>query len=343
MNKVAEVTRNGMVESVHEGNVAVVRQDRTLTHFFGDPEQICYFRSSGKPFIVLSHLTKKIHEAFGFSLKELAIMSSSHSGGKQHVETLIGIANKLGIQESDINCGVREPFGVNEKFELYRSGALPSQWHNNCSGKHLGFLAACRVMGWSFDHYWDISHPIQQDILACIAEFSDIPKANVHIGVDGCGVPVFGVPLKNMALAYARLFDTGFLNGKYKDVQELLHRAVTEHPEMIAGSGRLDTDLIRYSHGEYFGKMGADGVFCVHCHPQKLGIAIKIQDGGIRAVDPVVMETLSQLGVLQEEMLEKMNHYHYPPVLTWTGKTTGLINPVFKLKGYCSHPSTDSG
>lgn len=331
MNRVVEITRNGMVESVHEGNVAVVQQNGKLTHYFGDPGQLCYFRSSGKPFIVLSHLMKKIHEAFGITLKELAVMASSHSGGKQHVETLINLANKLGVKEEDINCGVREPYGVNEKFELYRTGRLPSQWHNNCSGKHLGFLAACRVMGWSAENYWDISHPIQQDILSVIAEFSELPKRSIHIGIDGCGVPVFGVPLKNMALAYARLFDAHFSGGKYSEAQELLHRAVAENPDMIAGSGRLDTDLIRYSQGEHFGKMGADGVFCVHCHSQRLGIAIKIQDGSVRAVDPVVMETLSQLGVLQEEMLEKMNHFHYPPVMTWTGRNTGLINPVFQL------------
>ncbi|MBP7175535.1 MAG: asparaginase [Thermoclostridium sp.] len=331
MSRVIELTRNGMVESVHDGNVAVVQENGTLTHFLGDPEQICYFRSSAKPFIVLSHLAKKIHKAFGFTLKEIAIMASSHSGGKQHVETLMSIAGKLGVQESDINCGVREPYGNNEKFELYGSGVLPSQWHNNCSGKHLGFIAACKVMGWPLDNYWDISHPIQQDILACIAEFSDTPKESIHIGIDGCGVPVFGVPLKKMALAYARLFNPDCFNGKYTEAQELLHRAVTEYPEMIAGNGRLDTDLIRMTKGELFGKMGADGVFCVHCHQQGIGIAVKIQDGGIRAVDPVVIETLSQLGILQKEMLEKMNHYHYPSVMTWTGKIIGLINPVFQL------------
>ncbi|NLO38551.1 MAG: asparaginase [Ruminiclostridium sp.] len=331
MNRVVEIIRNGLVESFHDGNVAVVQQNGALTHFFGDPEQICYFRSSGKPFIMLSHLMKKIHEVFGFTLKEVAIMASSHSGGKQHIETLMSIANKLKVKESDINCGVREPYGGSEKIELYASGDLPSQWHNNCSGKHLGFIAACKIMGWPLDNYWDISHPIQQDILACIAEFSDTPKESIHIGIDGCGVPVFGVPLAKMALAYARLFNTNCFNGKYKEAQELLYRAVAEFPEMIAGNDRLDTDLIRLSKGDLFGKMGADGVFCVHCHPQGLGIAVKIKDGGVRAVDPVVIETLSQLDILRKEMLEKMNHYHYPPVQTWTGKTIGLIKPAFQL------------
>lgn len=331
MSKVVEVTRNGMVESVHDGNVAVVQQDGSLTCYYGDPDQICYFRSSGKPFIVLSHLNKGVYKAFGLNLKELAIMASSHSGGKQHIETLMAIADKLGVQEADINCGVREPYGLNEKFELYKSGLMPTQWHNNCSGKHLGFIAACRVMGWPTDNYWDISHPIQQDVLACISEFSDIPKDKIHIGIDGCGVPVFGVPLKKVALAYARLFDTEFAGGKYREAQELLHKAVSQYPEMIAGDGRLDTELIRCTQGELFGKMGADGVFCVYCRPQSLGIAVKIQDGSVRAVDPVVMETLKQTEVISDDVLQKLNHFHYPPVITWTGKNTGLVNPVLQL------------
>ena len=109
MNRVVEIIRNGLVESFHDGNVAVVQQNGALTHFFGDPEQICYFRSSGRPFIMLSHLMKKIHEVFGFTLKEVAIMASSHSGGKQHNETQMSIANKLKVKESYINCGLPQP------------------------------------------------------------------------------------------------------------------------------------------------------------------------------------------------------------------------------------------
>lgn len=331
MSKVVEVTRNGMIESVHDGNVAVVRSDGSLVCYFGDPDQTCYFRSSGKPLILLSHLTKGIYEAFGLTLKELAIMASSHSGGQQHIETLKSVAAKIGVGEDDLNCGIREPYGLNEKFELYGTGLRPSQWHNNCSGKHLGFIAACKVMGWSTENYWEITHPIQRDVLACIAEFTDIPEDKIHLGIDGCGVPVFGVPLKRMALAYARLFDTTFAGGKYKEAQELLYSAVKQYPEMIAGSGRLDTELIRCTRGELFGKMGADGVFCVHSRRLGIGIAVKIQDGSVRAVDPVVMETLKQTGVLEEEQLQRLNHFHYPPVITWTGKNTGLINPVFQL------------
>jgi len=330
--KLAEVIRNGLIESIHLGSIAVVNSEGKLVNYLGDPGQICYFRSSGKPLILLSHLRKKINEHFGLTLQELAIMASSHSGGSKHLETLLTIAGKLNVKESDITCGIREPYGFNEKLELYDSGKRPTQWHNNCSGKHLGIIAACKAMGCSTENYSDFNHPVQQDILETISEFCSYPKDKIHVGVDGCGVPVFGVPLKNMALAYARIFDTGFLNGKYKNEQQLLYDAVINHPDMVAGDGRLDTELNRATSGDHFGKMGADGVFCVHIHSERLGISVKVQDGGVRAVAPVVMETLRQLGTLTSEVLEKLRRFHYPPIHTWRGERVGFINPVIKLK-----------
>lgn len=332
--KLAEVIRNGLVESIHLGNIAVVNTEGQLIRYFGDTEQICYFRSSGKPLILLSHLKKKIKENFNLTLQEIAIMASSHSGGEKHVQTLLSIAKKLGVEKNDITCGIREPYGLKEKFELYGTGKKPTQWHNNCSGKHLANIAACKVMGWPIEGYSDFEHPVQQDILETICEFSSYPKEKIHIGVDGCGVPVFGVPLKNMALAYARIFDTSVLNGKYKEEQKLLYDAIIKHPDMVAGEDRLDTELIRETSGDHFGKMGADGVFCIHVHSKGLGIAIKVQDGGVRAVDPVVVEALKQLGTLSDEIIEKLKEYHYPPVQTWSGTRVGFINPVFKLKGF---------
>ncbi len=332
--KVVEAIRSGIVESIHTGNIAVVNSNGQLIYSYGCPKQICYFRSSGKPFILLSHLTKKINQAFGFTLQELAIMASSHNGSAKHVEILGNIAEKLGVKEGELTCGVREPYGLREKFELYGSGKVPGQFHNNCSGKHLGNIAECKAVGLSWDNVNDISHPVQKDILKVIAEFSSYPEELIHIGVDGCGVPVFGVPLSNMALAYARLFNIRFMDGKYKDEQRILYEAITMYPDMIAGDDRLDTELIRLTKGDHFGKMGADGVFCVSIQSRELGIAIKIQDGSVRAVDPVIVEVFKQIQSLSAENLEKLNRFHYVPVKTWQGQTVGIINPVFLLKSY---------
>ncbi len=330
--KVVEVIRSGVVESIHLGNIAVVDCNGKMLSYLGEPEQIGYLRSSAKPLILLSHLMKKIHEHFHFSLQELAVMASSHSGGSMHIEVISGIAKKLDIKESDLTCGVREPFGESARYELYGNGQTPGQFHNNCSGKHLGNIAACKVMGYSWDSVTDPSHPVQKDILKIIAAFCDLPKESIHLGVDGCGVPVFGVPLKNMALAYARLFQTSFMGGKYSNEQQLLYQAVTTYPEMIAAEDRIDTKLARLTKGDHFGKMGADGVFCVHIQSKGMGIAVKIQDGSIRAVDPVVMETLAQLNTLPPGVLEELRVFHYPKIQTWSGKDVGMIKPVFTLK-----------
>lgn len=330
--KLAEVVRNGLIDSTHLGSIAVVNLEGELIGYAGEPDQICYFHSAAKPLILLSHLKKKINERFDLTLQELAIMASSHSGGAKHLEILLRIAEKLQVKESDITCGMREPYGLKEKFELYGTGKKPTQWHNNCSGKHLGMIAACKAMGWSIENYSDTEHPVQHDILETISEFCSYPADKIHIGVDGCGVPVFGVPLRNMALAFARIFDTGFLNGKYKNEQKLLYDAVRNHPDMVAGDDRPDTELIRATSGDCFGKMGSEGLFCVHIHSKRLGISVKVRDGGGRAAAPVVIETLKQLGILNGETLEELNKFHYPPIQTWSGETVGFINPIFTLK-----------
>jgi L-asparaginase II len=330
--KLVEVMRSGIVESVHFGDIAVVNKNGGLLYYAGNPEQAGFFRSSAKPLILLSHLLKNIHVHFNLTLRELAIMASSHSGGSRHIQVLLSIAKKLGVRESDLTCGVREPFGEKERYELYKTGKEPGQFHNNCSGKHLGNIAACKAAGFSWDSVYDPSHPVQLDVKALISDFCGLPADLVYVGVDGCGVPVFGVPLKNMALAYSRIFDTGFMNGKYADVQKLLHKAVTQNPDMIASDDRIDTQLNRLTGGDHFGKMGSDGVFCVHVHSKGIGIALKIRDGSIRAVAPAVIETLVQLKTLPSGIAEMFKDFHYPPVKTWSGKVIGRITPVFTLK-----------
>lgn len=330
--KLVEVIRSGIVESEHFGDIAVVNKNGNLLYYVGNPEQLSFFRSSAKPLILLSHLKKNIHGYFNLTLRELAIMASSHSGGGIHVEVLSGIAKKLEIREDDLTCGIREPFGEKERYELYKTGKEPGQFHNNCSGKHLGNIAACKAMGYSPDSVYDPFHPIQLDIKALISDFCGLPAGSIHVGVDGCGVPVFGVPLKNMALSYSRIFDTGFMDGKYAGVQKLLHEAVTKNPDMIASDDRIDTQLIRLTEGDHFGKMGSDGVFCIHVHSKGIGIALKIRDGSIRAVAPAVIETLVQLKTLPSGIAEELEHFHYPPVKTWSGRIIGSITPVFTLK-----------
>ncbi|NLM28552.1 MAG: asparaginase [Clostridiaceae bacterium] len=330
--KLVEIIRSGIVESVHYGDIAVVNKNGDLLYYAGNPEQAGFFRSSAKPLILLSHLIKNIHGQFNLTLRELAIMASSHSGGRSHIEVLSGIAKKLGVRESDLTCGVREPFGEKERYELYKTGKEPGQFHNNCSGKHLGNIAACKAAGLSWDSVHEPFHPVQLDVKALISDFCGLPEDFINVGVDGCGVPVFGVPMKNMALAYSHIFDTGFMNGKYAGVQELLHKAVTQNPDMIASDDRIDTQLIRLTRGDHFGKMGSDGVFCVHIHSKGIGVALKILDGSIRAVAPAVIETLVQLKTLSLDVTEKLKDFHYPPVKTWSGKVIGKITPVFKLK-----------
>lgn len=329
--KLVEVIRSNLVESVHLGSLAVVHSDGRLLHSLGDADRPTYFHSSAKPIQGIASLDAGIVEDFSLDLKEVAVIISSHSGESEHIEVLEGLMKKTGAGTDDMECGISDPVGTTVLRELFTSGRTISKLHCNCSGKHLGMLAACRVLGYSTKDYHRKNHPIQERVKRVISEFCKVPSESVADGVDGCTIPVYAVPLKNMALAYANLCNPDFMDGKYKKSQNYILSAMTMYPEYVAGKGRLDTVLMKRFGTRVICKVGAEGVYCAGLIGKSTGIAIKIEDGAIRATTPALLETLLQLGVLEDEEVEGMREFWKPSLFNNKAEVIGEIRPAFRL------------
>ena len=335
-----EVWRGPIVESLHRGHlIAVDGSGQTITAL-GAPETVTYVRSSGKPFQALPLITSGAADRFGFTTQEIAIACGSHSGEPAHVETVQSMLRKIGLDESSLKCGVHVPFSAEVARELARNQKQPSVLQNNCSGKHAGMLALAIQLGAPIETYDERTNPVQREIGKTVSEFSDIPLEKIAIGIDGCGGPVFGIPVKAMALMYARLvsppadFDSGPRNACKRIVN-----AMIEFLEMIGGAkDRLDTELIRAGNGRLISKIGAEGVYTVGvlpCEewPSGLGLALKIEDGDDqRGRPPAVIEALLQLGVLADRDLETLSGYAPTPITNRRGERVGEARAAFTLE-----------
>ena len=335
-----EVTRGGITESRHRGHVVAVESDGAIVAQLGAPETVTYLRSSAKPHQAIPLIASGAADRFGFTEKEIALACASHNGEPIHTELAASMLAKIGLGPEALKCGVHEPYSAEVARELRERGEEPNVLQNNCSGKHAGMLALALHLGAPTETYDEPTNPVQLAIGKIVSQFCGIPVEDIAIGTDGCGVPVFGITVKAMALMYARLiapppnFDEDIRNACARIVA-----AMTKHPELIGGtSERLDTEMMRAAKGRLVSKVGAEGVYTVGvlpCDdwPRGLGLALKIEDGDDRRARPtVVIESLRQLGVLTDEALEAVSRYAFYPVLNRRGDVVGEVTPEFELK-----------
>ncbi|HEV2705028.1 MAG TPA: asparaginase [Pyrinomonadaceae bacterium] len=336
-----EVRRGEIVESRHRGHIAVVDGDRQLIASLGAAETVTYMRSSAKLHQAVPLVASGAAERFRLTDRELAVACGSHSGEAVHAETVAGMLTKIGLTADALKCGVHEPFDRRTAERLRQHGELPNVLQNNCSGKHTGMLALALHLGAPTETYDHPDNPVQQAILRAIAAFSDVPAAAIAAGVDGCGVPVYGLSVRSMALMYARLVaPPPDFDENWRTACTRLTAAVTAHPEMVGGTvERFDTELMRAAEGRLVSKVGAEGVYTaavLPCRewPRGLGVAFKIEDGEDRRARPTVaVETLRQLRVLRDGALEAMRPYSRFPVRNHRGDLVGEIRPDFVLEG----------
>ncbi|MBW2058027.1 MAG: asparaginase [Deltaproteobacteria bacterium] len=322
---VAEVLRGGLVESVHRGSVAVVDREGRLRFFHGDPDFAAIMRSCAKPFQALPMVLSGAADRFGLTDREIAITTGSISGQDFQEETVRAILGKIGLDESSLQCGTHRPFHVPTAKRLDREGKKAGPLRNSCAGKHAGMLGTCVFNGWPLETYMELGHPLQQWVLERVSFFAGVPEERIPVSIDGCGLPTFQVPLRNLAWAFARL--TGTEDPAVLRIMECARR----YPEMIAGENRICTDLIRVSRGRVFGKVGGEAVYGISLFEKGWGVAIKIEDGSLRAMPPVVVETLAKLGVLGQEELNELEQYHHPRVTNHRGEIVGEVRPTFDL------------
>lgn len=325
-----EVWRGGRVESEHRGAIAVVDAAGNLIASLGDAQLTSYLRSSAKPFQLLPLIESGAADRFGLTDRELAVIAGSHAGEQRHLEAVQSILDKIGLTESQLQCGAHVPFNPEAAQALRAAHREPTPLHNNCSGKHAGMLAQAVAGGFSLSNYLEPDHPIQITIRRRLADLADLSFDDIGVGVDGCSAPCFALPLKNAALAFARLAEAA------QPALARITHAMSTYPEMVAGEGRLDTDLMRAARGRLISKGGAEGFHGVGVPARDgrpaFGIAWKIGDGdGKRGGHPAVIEALRQLNLLGAEELSALQPYHHWPVTNHRGLIVGEVKANFRL------------
>jgi L-asparaginase II len=335
-----EVWRGPIIESRHSGHLIAVDRDGANICSLGEPDAVTYLRSSGKAFQALPVVASGAADRFGFTEKEVAIACGSHNGEQIHVDTVRSMLQKIGLDESALKCGAHEPYSVEVARELIRKGEPPTPIQNNCSGKHAAMLALARHIGVPTETYDDLANPVQQMILKAVSEFSGVSVDDIAIGIDGCGVPVFGISVRAMALMYARLVSPPeALSPETRNACDRVVKAMIAYPEMIGGTkDRLDTELIRAAAGKLISKIGAEGVYTVGVlpcaeWPKGIGFALKVEDGDDkRARPPAVIESLRQLGVLSNDELTALSKYSPEIIRNRRGDHVGEARAAFTLQ-----------
>jgi len=327
------VMRGRHIENQHRGHIVVANSKGKILYKVGDPDYLFCLRSCAKPLQALPVIETGAADQFNFTEEELAVFCGSLNGQDFHVKAVESILSKIGLNTSHLNCGIHQPSHRGTAKKLSSEGKIPGPVHNNCVGKHSAMLALCVFNSWPIENYCHIEHPVQQMILNKISQMTEVSKEEIKIGIDGCGVPVFFLPLKQLAISYAKLTEPhpSSEQGKNSPVVRMM-RAVLNHPEMIAGDERICTDIMRNLHKRVFAKTGAEGGYALSIMDKGLGIGVKVEDGNNRALHSVVIETLNQLGLLHERERRNLVKYHRPVILNYRREEVGVIEPVFRLE-----------
>jgi len=295
-----EQLRGGWVEAVHDVHAAVVDSAGRLVARTGDPELVTFWRSAAKPFQALPLVEDGAAEAFGLTSEELALACASHSSEPGQVARVRELLGKIGCSERDLLCGPHPPLSDRVAQDYQSRGVRLTAVYSNCSGKHAGMLALARHHGWPTEFYPRLEHPVQQRCLTEVSRWTDVSVADIRTAVDGCGVVCFGLPLRNMAWAYAKLGSREPRAGSSSPLPAPCSRivdAMVRHPDLIAGEGRPCTEMMRAHPGRVITKVGAEGVYCALLTQQGLGVALKVVDGHAMASALAMAAALEALGL----------------------------------------------
>lgn len=320
-----EVTRGAMSESRHRVAAAVVDASGAIILAAGDPERPIYARSAIKPIQALALVETGAAEAFGLGDTEIALACASHSGEPAHVRAVRAWLSRIGCSEEDLECGAHPPLYQESADTLVRSGIEPSPIHDNCSGKHAGFLTAARHLGFETRGYIRYDHPVQQRVLGILEQMTGLDLGGAPRGTDGCGIPVIGIPLGNVALAMARLADPSDQPDHRQEACARICSAMVAAPHLVAGTGRFDTRVILAAEGKAVVKGGAEGVHCAAIPGAGVGICVKSEDGAKRAAETIIALLLERYGILKKEPANGIGDLLTPIVYNRAGAEVGCI------------------
>ncbi|MFI5013685.1 MAG: asparaginase [Hyphomicrobiales bacterium] len=326
-----EVTRGGVVESEHRGVLAVSDADGRMVMALGETERMVFPRSAVKALQALPLIETGAADRYGLTQAELALACSSHSGEPRHVEAATSMLAKAGRDASCLECGTHWPSDERAARALAAQGREPNALHNNCSGKHSGFICVACATHVDPKGYVRPDHAVQSRIKGIFEEVMDVRLTEAARGVDGCSIPTYATPLRALALGFARFGSGARLSGDRAAAAKRLREAAAAEPFMVAGSHRFDTVAMQALGDKLFTKTGAEGVYCAALPEQGLGIAVKCDDGGKRASEAVMASLIQAFMPLSDEQRAVLAPYADKPILNWNGIETGKLRVVRQL------------
>jgi L-asparaginase II len=345
----ARHVRNGIVESVHRGDVVEVDTAGRMLRLIGDPDRLVYLRSTVKPHGLVSLLRAGGQQEFDLTPDEIAIMVSSHSGEDLHVRTIQALYRRLGIPQTILACGAENaPLDALTASRLARDGEHPSALRHMCSGQHSAIILLAKLGGWELETYWHADHPAQVAYRDGVADAYNVPAGSLRTGIDGCGILTYAFPLREVARAYAILADPDAVPSDDPRAALAPHLttirdAMLAHPELVGGTrDRLDSSLMKAAEGRVVSKSGMEALRGIGilrgprgngAEVPASGIAIKIEDGDghDRATWSASVEAARQAGVLSGQPLRMLSRYHQPQTLDPHGRTGAETIPAFEL------------
>ncbi len=321
------VWRGSHIESCHHGRVVVVDSDGDVLFSLGDIDAPVFPRSSVKAIQALLLIESGAADTFKLNSQEIALACASHSGDVSHVAVANSMLSKAGLDMHHLECGAHWPMDNKVAGRLAASGGKPSSLHNNCSGKHAGFLCVCCADNRHTQGYVGADHIIQRQIREIMSDITGAPHTHKNMAIDGCSIPTYAVPLRNLALGFARFSSAQGLSLDRARAAQRILAAIAAAPDMIAGQGRFDTEVMKILGAGVMLKLGAEGVYCGTIPEFGIGIALKCDDGAIRAAE-VMMATVLQRLLNNELVRSEAFKAHVNPILkNWNGIEVARLTP----------------
>jgi L-asparaginase II/putative methionine-R-sulfoxide reductase with GAF domain len=321
-------TRGEIVESVHRVAACAIDRAGEMVFSIGTIDVATYLRSTAKPFIAAAAVREGVVERFGLEPREIAVMAASHNAQPFHLEAVRSILRKINVSEEAFACGAHAPYDPASAAALTREGIAFAPIHNNCSGKHAGILALCRVLGADTASYLDANNPAQQRILQLCARMCGVSVDDFNLGVDGCGIPVFATPLRNAALAFSRLATLEDIDERDARALRTVRNAMIAFPEYVAGTGEFDSALMRTARGRIVAKSGAEGVHGLADLRTGTGLVLKVVDGAARACAPAALAIVRKLGLLEPSALAELEGFARQPISNRAGRRVGWVSDL---------------
>jgi len=328
-----ELRRGGLIESRHRGAVAIVDADGATVLAVGDVAKPVFPRSAVKPLQALPLVESGAADCYTLGDEELALACASHSGEPAHVEVVTGMLSKAGLDASALACGTHWPSSQTAAFALARAGTGPSALHNNCSGKHAGFLCVTCAMGVAHAGYWRPEHAVQRGVRAVLEDLTGVGLSDDCRAVDGCSVPTWAIPLANLAHAFAKFGSGHGLERERARAAAQLRTACARKPWYVAGTGRFCTEIMGLLAPRVLVKTGAEGVFCCSLPELGLGIAIKCDDGAGRAAEAITAALIARFVPVDDAERTLLASFAGPTLRNWNGIEVGSLQVSEAIAG----------